>query len=151
MHKHLQRVREFHQQFAIAQADYGDNLQPSDTDILSRQALLQACNSETTSALAAEHMPKVLEGLLDLAFNALAAIAYSGENLVSTGAKWRQDGSELSVARALSDKVNQCLSGEAVHYSALYNLCQQVALQFVQADFDAAFEDLYQRLSHGQH
>ena len=146
MNPHLQLVREFHDRFGIAQPEYPDTAHLSTMDIVMRQALLMDCASETCKALTSGDLAKILAGLVDLAYNALAAIACQGGDVVATSAAWRQDGSVLSVVKALSDRVNQCTSGESVHYSALYNLCLQLARGFVNADFDKAFRLVHDNL-----
>ncbi len=146
MNKHLQLVRQFHAQFGIDQADESETLHLSDMDIVMRQALLMDCGSETFKAITAGDLAKILAGLIDLAYNALAAIACRGDEVVATSVAWRQDGSVLSVMRVLADKINQCSSGESIHYSALYNICQQLARGFINADFDKAFQMVHDNL-----
>jgi len=139
MNKHLKLVREFHEKFAVVQPDYPETAHLSDMDILMRQSLLLKCGSETFEAIAVGDQSKILAGLVDLAYNALAAIACHGGDVLSVSVSWRQDGSVLSVARGLSDKINNCTSGETLHYSALYGLCYQLVGTYVNADFDKAF------------
>lgn len=146
MHKHLQKVREFHNQFGINQPEYPETAHLSDMDIVMRQALLMDCGSETFKAITAGDLAKILAGLVDLAYNALAAIACRGDDVIATSVTWRQDGSVLSVMRVLADKINQCASGESVHYSTLYNLCEQLARGFINADFDKAFTLVHNNL-----
>lgn len=146
MHKHLQKVREFHDQFGIEQPEYPETAHLSDMDIVMRQALLMDCGSETFKAITGGDLAKILAGLVDLAYNALAAIACQGGDVVSTSVAWRQDGSVLPVMRVLADKINQCASGESIHYSALYNICEQLARGFINADFDKAFNMVHANL-----
>lgn len=146
MHKHLQKVREFHDKFGIEQPAYPETVHLSDMDIVMRQALLMDCGSETFKAITAGELAKILAGLVDLAYNALAAIACRGDDVVNTSVAWRQDGSVLSIMRVLSDKINSCASGESIHYSALYNICEQLARGFVNADFDKAFNIVHDNL-----
>lgn len=146
MHKHLEKVREFHQRFGIEQPEYPQTAHLSDMDIVMRQALLMDCGSETFKAITSGDLAKILAGLVDLAYNALAAIACRGDDVMSTSASWRQDGSVLSVMRVLSDKINNCASGETIHYSALYAICEQLARGFVNADFDKAFAIVHDNL-----
>lgn len=151
MHKHLQKVREFHEQFGISQPEYPETSHLSDMDIVMRQALLMDCGSETFKAITAGDLAKILAGLVDLAYNALAAIACRGDDVIATSVTWRQDGSVLSVMRVLADKINQCASGESIHYSALYNLCEQLARGFINADFDKAFGMVHRNLMNTAH
>lgn len=149
MNKHLQQVRAFHDRFGIAQPEDGESGRLSDMDVVMRQALLLDCGSETFKAIAAGDLIKIMAGMVDLAFNALAAIATRGDDVVPVAANWRQDGSVLSVVRVLSDKINQCVSGETVHYSGLYVICVHLTQRFVNADFDEAFQIVYQDLMSG--
>ncbi|MGR8929873.1 MAG: nucleoside triphosphate pyrophosphohydrolase family protein [Gammaproteobacteria bacterium] len=146
MNKNLEKVREFHQKFNIEQPKYPETAHLSDMDIVMRQALLMDCGSETFKAITAGDLVKILAGLVDLAYNALAAIACRGEDVVSTSVAWRQDGSVLSVMKVIADKINNCSSGETVHYSALYNICESLARAFVNADFDQAFAIVHDNL-----
>jgi len=146
MNKHLELVREFHKKYGIAQPDFPETLHLSDMDIIMRQALLLECGSELHKAIAIGELSKILAGLVDLAYNALAAIACRGDDVVAVPVNWRQDGSVLSVARAVSEKINLCISGETVHYSGLYALCKHLALAFINADFDQALRLVHQQL-----
>ncbi len=148
MNKHLQLVRQFHQLYGIEQADELETLHLSDMDIVMRQALLMDCGSETFKAITAGDLAKILAGLIDLSYNALAAIACRGDDVVATNVSWRQDGSVLSVMRVLADKINQCASGESIHYSGLYNMCEQLSRGFINADFDQAFRMVHDNLMH---
>lgn len=150
MHKHLQQVRDFHDKFGIAQPDDGEIGHLSNMDIVMRQALLLDCGSDTFKAIVIGDMVKILAGLVDLAFNALAAIATRGDDLIAVPANWRQDGSVLSVMRVLSDKINSCTSGETVHYSGLYAICVHLTQRFVNADFDEAFQIVHSHLISGR-
>jgi len=146
MNKHLTLVRSFHQQYGITQPDYPETSHLSDSEIVLRQSLLLACASDTCKAIADGDSVKTLAGLVDLAYNALAAIACRGDDVVSVSVSWRQDGSVLSLTRILSDRVNQCTSGETIAYSGLYSLCQQLCKSFLNADFDTAFQTVHQNL-----
>lgn len=146
MNKHLELVREFHEKFGIAQPQYPDTKHLSDMDVVMRQALLFDCGSETFKAVAEGDLAKILAGLVDLAYNAMAAIACRGDDVVATSVTWRQDGSVLSVVKALSDKINGCTSGDTVNYSALYGLCEHLARGFLNADFDKAFRMVHNNL-----
>lgn len=146
MNKHLKLVREFHDKYGIDQAEYLENTHLSDMDIVLRQALLLDCASETFKAIGEGDLAKILGGLIDLAYNALAAIACRGDDVAAVTVTWRQDGTVLSVMKALSDRINNCTSGETVHYSALYAICEHLARGFINADFDKAFRILHRHL-----
>lgn len=140
MNSHLLLVREFHQQFGIAQPAAGDNQHLSDAEIVNRQGLLLQCGSEVCHAVSHGDLEKILAGLVDLAYNALAAIALRGDDVVAVTVNWRQDGSVLSMARVIVEKTAACISGETVHYSGLYALCRHLCKFFLNADFDTAFQ-----------
>ena len=144
MSTHLELVREFHRQFGIAQPEYPETAHLADMDIVMRQALLMQAGQDSLHAIVVSDMAKLLAGLVDLAYNALAAIACRGDDLVKVPVNWRQDGSVLSVAKALSERIHNCHSGETRDYSALYYLCQQLAMSFINADFDGAFRAVHQ-------
>ena len=146
MNAHLQLVREFHDRFGIDQPEYPDTQHLSTMDIVMRQALLMECGSDTFKAITSGDLEKILAGLVDLAYNALAAIACRGDDVIATSAAWRQDGSVLSVVKVLAERINQCTSGESIHYSALYNICEQLVRGFVNADFDRAFRMVHANL-----
>jgi len=150
MNKHLQLVRDFHRKFGIHQPDDGESGHLSDMDIVMRQALLLDCGSETFKAIASGDLVKILAGLVDLSFNALAAIASRGDDVITVSANWRQDGSVLSVMRVLSERINSCTSGETVHYSGLYAICVHLSQRFINADFDEAFQIVHQHLMSGR-
>jgi hypothetical protein len=146
MHKHLARVREFHDRFGVVQAPHTESTHLTDMDIVMRQALLLECGSDTFKAIAMGDIAKILAGLADLAYNALAAIACRGDNVLNVSVAWRQDGSELTVTSLLSEKIHQCCSGDTIHYSALYALCEQLARSFINADFDRAMQLLHEHI-----
>lgn len=149
MHRHLSMVRDFHEKFGINQPEEGEIGDLAIEDIVNRQALILACASETFKAIATEDLVRVMAGLVDLSFNSLAAIACRGDDIVPVSVNWRQDGSVLSVVRVLSEKINQCTSGETIHYSALYAICVHLTRGFVNADFDEAFDIVYQDIIRG--
>lgn len=146
MHKHLQQVHDFHQRVGIAQPDYPHTAHLSDMDIVMHQALLMDRGSATFKAITSGDLAKILAGLVDLAYSALAPIACKGDDIVASSVTWRQDGSVVSVVKVLCDKISLCSSGETCHYSALYTICAQLAGGFINADFDKAFQMLHQHL-----
>ena len=146
MHKHLELVREFHKKYGISQPDFPETVHLSDMDIIMHQALLLECGSKLCKAVTIGELSNILAGLADLAYKALAAIACQGDDIVAVSVNWRQDGSVLSVARAVSEKINLCISGETVHYSGLYALCKHLSLAFINADFDQAMYLVHQQL-----
>ncbi|PKM13177.1 MAG: hypothetical protein CVV13_02605 [Gammaproteobacteria bacterium HGW-Gammaproteobacteria-3] len=109
-------------------------------DIIHYQAALMAGGSETFNALKAGDTEQILRGLTDIAYYALAAIARRGEQVTQHPVSWRHDGFVISLMRLLSDKINQCATGRADHYSDLYCVCSHLASSFLNADFDKAFQ-----------
>jgi len=146
MHKHLQLVRDFHERVGIRQAPFSEAAHLSDMDIVMHQVLLMDHGSATFKAITSGDLAGILAGLVDLAYSALAAIACKGDDVMATSVAWRQDGSVVPVVQVLCDKISLCSSGETLHYSALYNLCEQLVRGFINADFDKAFQMLHQQL-----
>ncbi len=140
MNKHLQLVREFHVAYAISQAEFGQRRHLSDMEIITRQSLLMAEASELFNAFKKGDMAEVLAGLVNLGYAALTAVAMQGENVAEETVGWKHDGLMISLMRSLADKINQCTSGQTKDYSALYCLCVQLARDFLNADFDKAFQ-----------
>lgn len=143
MNKHLKLVREFHEAFSFPQAEYGAAVQLSDMDIIMHQALLMEDGSEVFKALHGGDMVVILNGLIDLAYCALDAIAMQGEDVKEIPISWQHDGFVISLMRLLSDKINQCATGDVEHYSAVYCLCIHLTRSFINADFDNAFQTVH--------
>jgi len=110
------------------------------------QALLMDYGSATFKAITSGDLANILAGLVDLAYSALAPIACRGDDVVATSVAWRQDGSVLSVMKVLCDKISLCSTGETIRYSALFNICEQLARGFINADFDKAFQTVHLHL-----
>ena len=143
MNKHLQLVREFHDAFSFPQAEYGVNVRLSDMDIILYQALLMEDGSEVLKAIHGGDMVEILNGLVDLAYCALDAIAMQGGDVKDIPSPWKHDGFVISLMRLLSDKINQCATGTAEHYSEVYCFCIHLTRRFINADFDNAFQAVY--------
>lgn len=140
MNKHLQLVRDFHKQLGMDQSEQAEAAHLSEIDIVMHQALLMGCGNETFKAIYVGDLPKILAGLIDLSYYALSAIVCKSEKVIVTSGIWQHDISMLTIMRILSDKINNCSSGESVHYSALYTLCEELVRGFLNADFDQAFQ-----------
>jgi len=140
MNNHLQLVREFHAAYAIPQAEFGQPGHLSDMEIITRQALLMEEGGELFNAFKKGDMAEVLAGLVNLGYAALTAVAMQGDDVVDEVVGWKHDGLVISLMRSLVDKINQCASGQTKDYSALYCLCVQLAKDFLNADFDKAFQ-----------
>lgn len=149
MNKHLTLVREFHDSCSFPQAEQGTNLHLSDMDIVIHQALLMEAGSTVLKALKAGEMVEILAGLVKLAYDALAAIAVRGDDVTEHPVTWRHDGFVVSIMRILSDKINKCTSGSSDDYSEVYGLCTHLARNFINADFDKAFQMIHDsKMSH---
>lgn len=144
MNKHLMLVRQFHDAVSCPQAEPGENRHLSDMDIVMREALLMADGSVVLKAIKAGDMVQILAGLVNLAYCALAAIAQQGSDITEQSVSWRHDGFVVSLMRLLSDKINACSSGKVDDYSALYCLCAQLSRNFINADFDKAFQMIHE-------
>jgi len=143
MNKHLKLVREFNDTFSLPQAEHGANEHLSDMDIVMRQALLMDEGSAVLRAIKAGDMVAILAGLVNLAYSALTAIAMRGSDVADHPVTWRHDGFILSIIRILSDRINNCTSGSADDYSAVYCLCTHLANSFINADFNKAFQSIH--------
>lgn len=143
MNKHLKLVREFHDTFSFSQAEYGANVRLSDMDIILHQALLMEEGSEVLKAIHGGDMVEILNGMVDLAYCALDAIAMQGGDVKEIPSSWQHDGFVISLIRLLSDKINQCATGTPEHYSEAYCLCVHLSRSFINADFDNAFQAVH--------
>jgi hypothetical protein len=143
MNEHLKLIREYHGAFLFPQAEPGTNSRLSEMDIIQYQALLMVAGSEVLQAVKAGEMAEMLVGLVDLAYVALAAIARLGGDIINKPVSWRHDGFVLSTMKLVSDKINQCALGNSDQYSEVYCLCNHLARNFVNADFDKAFRMIH--------
>ncbi|MCK9395353.1 MAG: nucleoside triphosphate pyrophosphohydrolase family protein [Methylobacter sp.] len=143
MNKHLKLVRELHGAVSFQQAEHGTNVRLSDMDIVFHQALLMEEGSTVLKAIKAGDMVKILAGLVNLAYCALAGIAMRGDDVIDHPVTWRNDGFVLSIMRILSDKINNCTSGSTDNYSEVYCLCAHLVSSFINADFDKAFQMIH--------
>ena len=140
MNKHLQLVREFHQVGRYPQAAHGENAHLSEMDIIMRQALLMEDGSALFRAIKAGDMVEILAAMMNLAYDALAAIAVQGAEVLDRPVLWRHDGHVISLMRLFTEQINQCVSGSPDNYSAVYSLCVYLSRSFINADFDKAFQ-----------
>ena len=140
MNKHLTLVREFHDAFSFPQAEQGANVRLSEMDIIMRQALLMEEGSALLRAIKAGDMVAILAGMIDLAYCALGAIAIQGADVSNQPVSWQHDGFVISLMRLFSDKINHCASGSPDNYSEVYGLCVYLSRNFINADFDKAFQ-----------
>lgn len=143
MNKHLELVRQFRASCSFPQVQQGANPHLSDMDIVLHQAALMEQGGVILKAIKAGDMVEILAGLVNLAYAALTAIAARGDDVVEHPVTWRHDGFVVSIMRILSDKINQCTSGNTDDYSEVYGLCAHLARSFINADFDKAFHMIH--------
>lgn len=143
MNKHLQSVREFHTAYSVPQAEFGQSEQLSDMEVISRQALLMEEGGELFQTFKKGDMAEILGGLVNLGYAALTAISKQGVDVSEQPVCWKHDGLVISIVRSVSDVIHQCSTGKSEAYSALYCLCQQLARDFLNADFDKAFQTVH--------
>ena len=140
MNKHLNLVRKFHDALSLPQAVYGANVRLSEMAIILRQALLLEAGSELFKAFKAGDMVEILAGMINLAYSALGAIAIQGADVLDQPVSWQHDGFVISLMRLFSDKINHCAFGSPDNYSEVYDLCVYLSRNFINADFDKAFQ-----------
>jgi hypothetical protein len=143
MNKHLKLVREFNDACSYSQAVHGTNTRLSGMDVVVRQALLMDEGSATLKAIKSGDMVEILAGLVNLAYCALGAVAMQGDDVSDRPVTWRPDGFVVSIMRILSDKINHCTSGSTDDYSEVYGLCCHLTRNFINADFDKAFQMIH--------
>ncbi|MDD5579435.1 MAG: nucleoside triphosphate pyrophosphohydrolase family protein [Methylobacter sp.] len=140
MNKHLKLVREFQDASSLPQAEQGTSVHLSDMDIIMRQALLMEAGSEIFKAMKAGEMAAILAGLINLSYSSLGGIAMRGEDVIDQPVSWQHDGFVLSLMRILSDRINNCATGNTDNYSEIYCLCVHLSKNYLNADFDKAFQ-----------
>ncbi len=143
MNKHLKLVREFHDAVSCPQAEHGKNEHLSDMDLVMHQALLMEDGGAVLKAIKKGEMAEILVGLVNLAYCALEALAMRGSDVADHPVIWRHDGFVLSLMRILCDKINNCTSGNIDDYSKVYFLCAHLSGNFINADFDKAFQMIH--------
>ena len=136
MHHHLALVKTIqpHPKFTE-----GEIPRVSDMDIILSQALLMDAGSVTFKAIKSGEIAEILAGLVALAYTSIQALAMQDKDIVENQGEGYQEYQMLAIMRLLSDKIHQCSSSEAKHYSELYHLCASLASGFLNADFDQAF------------
>lgn len=140
MNSHLKLVREFHNALAFPQAEHGENRSLPEMAIIFRQALLMEEGAELFRAIKTGDMVKVLAGMINLSYTALGAIAIQGAEVLEQPVSWQHDGSVISLMRLLSEKINNSASGNPKDYSEVYCLCTYLCRNFINADFNKAFQ-----------
>jgi hypothetical protein len=143
MPPYLQQIRALNDTRSLAPVEQGANMRLTDMDIVAHQALLMEKGSEILKAIKVGEIVDILAGLGNLAYCALTAIAMQGAEVTDSPVTWQHDGLVVSVMRNLSDKINQCTSGNSSDYSALYCLCAHLSKHFINADFDKVMQMIH--------
>ncbi len=143
MNQHLQLVRAFRDTFSFPQEDFGAQVSLTEIQIILHQALLMEDGGKVLKALQGGDMAEILNSLVDLAYCALDAVAMQGEDVREIPVSWRHDGHVITLARLLSDKINQCMDGRTEHYSEVYCICIHLTRSFINADFNKAFQAVH--------
>jgi hypothetical protein len=136
MHRHLTLVKTIQPRPKVVE---GEAMLVSDMDIILSQALLMDAGSMTFKAIKSGEIVDILAGLVALAYASLQALAMQDKDIVEHQGATYQAYQMLAIMRLLSDKIQNCSSGQAKHYSELYHLCTHLAAGFLNADFDKAF------------
>ncbi len=140
MNKHLQLVREHHEACSFKQARFGEISHVSDMESIQRQAMLMEAGSLLFNAIKSGEMAEILGGLVNLSYVSLGAIAVAGKDVSESTITWQHDGYVISIVKLISEKISHCTSGNSSAYSDVYNLCVLLSRNFLNADFDKAFQ-----------
>ncbi len=140
MNKHLQLVREHHEACSFKQAKFGEQGHVSDMECIQHQAMLMDAGGLLFYAIKSGEMTEILSGFVNLSYVALGAIAVSGNDVPENTLNWQHDGFVISIVRLMSEKISQCANGNLTAYSDTYNLCKLLTRNFLNADFDKAFQ-----------
>lgn len=136
MHQHLTLIKTVQPRQKVVE---GETMPVSEMEIILTQALLMDAGSATFKAIKSGEIADILAGLVALAYTSLQALAMQDEDIVEHQGAACQTYQLLAIMRLLSDKIQNCSSGQAKYYSELYHLCTHLASGFLNADFDKAF------------
>jgi hypothetical protein len=125
----------------------------NDMEIIQFQALLMDNGANLFHAFKQGDMAVILAGLVNLAYSAASAavVAGVGEQMPTVSVSWQHDGLMVSIMRSLSHHIDACSSGQVKDYAALHTLCKCLAKDFLNADFDKAFQRVYQMHLENRH
>ncbi len=137
MHNHLVLVKATQPTRNVAA---GEIPHLPDMDIILAQALLMDAGSKTFKAIKSGEMADILVGLVELAHAALQTLAKQNEDVAENPRKGSREYQMIAIMRLLSDSICRCSSGEAKHFSDLYHQCAGLATDFLNADFNKAFQ-----------
>jgi hypothetical protein len=143
MHPHLTLVGEFQQAFSGSIDIGGESAHLADMELIVRQAVLMEEGAELFRAFKSGEMAEVLAGLVNLAYASVCVIVELGGEIADDDSSWHNDGFVISIVRTLSEKIAACASGKSADYSRLYHLCERLARDFLNADFDQAFKAVH--------
>jgi hypothetical protein len=137
MHQHLALIK--NRQSAQSIGHGGVPVCLPDMDIIYTQALLMDAGSASFKAIKLGEIEGILARLVAIAYCSLEALSKLGYDVLEYAGENRLSYQMLDIMQLLSNKINDCSSGEAKHYSALYRLCSHLVTDFLNADFDKAF------------
>ncbi len=131
---------------SIGKSLASDNNGLSDMEIIQFQALLMNNGADLLRAFKQGDMAVVLAGLVNLAYSSASAavLAGAGEQMPPVSVNWRHDGRMISIMRSLSHHIDACCSGKIEDYAALHELCKRLVRDFLNADFEKAFQHVHQ-------
>ncbi len=139
MNHNFQLVADFHQ---LSQKNnvVEAKTSMSDMTIIEQEAILMEETGALFHALKLGDLSCILAGLVNLSYASLYSLVLTGQPVAEKEHSHPYDGQVLSIAKNISRHVNACLSGQAEDYYNLYCLCKELAKDFLNADFDSAFQ-----------
>ncbi len=139
MNDNFQLVADFHR---LSQKNYAADAETSMSDmtIIEQEAILMEETGALFHALKLGDLSCILAGLVNLSYASLYSLVLTGQPVAEKKHHHPYDGQVLSIAKNISQHVNDCLSGQAEDYYKLYCLCKELAKDFLNADFDSAFK-----------
>lgn len=125
----------------------------SDMEIIQFQALLMDNSANLLRAFKQGDMAMILAGLVNLAYSSASAavLAGVGEQMPTVSVHWQHDGLIISIMRSLSHHIDACSSGNVEDYAALHELCKRLTRDFLNADFEKAFQNVHQTHLENRH
>ena len=136
MTNHLELVKSLKN---IASVTTTPKSQLNEMEIIGLQALLMQSGSATFRAINSGEIANILTGLVSMAYTAMEALSAMGKKKIEGNREATQAYQMPAIMRLLSEKIDQCASGDASSYCELYHLCEDFSSGFLNADFDKAF------------
>ncbi len=117
----------------------------NDMEIIQFQALLMDNGADLLRAFKQGDMAVVLAALVNLAYSSVSAAVLAGarDQMPAVSVDWRHDGLIVSIMRSLSHHIDACCSGKVEDYAALHELCRRLVRDFLNADFEKAFQRIH--------